>query len=134
MHNARKTNFFVFLITFFVATGSLCAQTASGQAPKKKKEKAPWKFTYDLKNKRNPFVPLVSDDGRFVNLEPPERKSDVMLEGIIYDPHGISCAVVNGAVVKVSDEIDGYQVLRIEKEKVIFIKEGQVSEVILKKD
>ena len=100
----------------------------------KKKAKEPQRFVYKDKGKRNPFVPLVSDDGRFVNLEPPEKKSDLMLEGIIYDPHGISYALVNSAVVKVSDIVDGYQVLRIHRNKVVFIKDGNTKEVFIKKE
>jgi len=123
-----------FLVFSFGCTYRALAQNAASDASYKKEEKEPKKFIYNAKGKRNPFTPLVSDDGRFVNLESPERKSELVLEGIIYDPHGISCAMVSGSVVKVSDIIDTYQVLRIEKDKVVFIKDGKTSEVALKKE
>lgn len=91
-------------------------------------------FKYDAKSKRNPFIPLVTPDGRLIKLEPEENKKDLSLEGIIYDENGISYAIVNGEVVNVGDKIDDYQVLKIEKNKVIFIKEAQTTEIELKKE
>jgi len=46
----------------------------------------------------------------------------------------VSYAVANSKVVKVGDEVSGYQVLRIEKDKVVFIKDGQPTVVELKKE
>jgi len=90
---------------------------------------------YDAKDKRNPFIPLVTRDGRLLNLEPQQQgTSTLTVEGIIYDKNGISCAVVNGSVVKIGDPVGEYQVLKIEEKKVIFIKEGQPLEIELKKD
>jgi len=91
-------------------------------------------FTYDAKGRRDPFIPLVTPDGRIVKLEKEETASGILLEGIIYDKHGLSCAIVNGEVVKVSDKVGDYQVLKIEKNKVLFIKGGQITEVELKED
>lgn len=89
------------------------------------------RFTYDAKGKRDPFIPLVTPDGRLVKLEPEESASGLLLEGIIYDEYGLSCAIVNGQVVSVSDKVGDYQVLRVEKDKVIFIKDGKTTEVEL---
>ena len=91
-------------------------------------------FRYDSKGKRNPFIPLVTPDGRLVKLESDTEKksSDLSLEGIIFDKNGISFALVNGAVVRIGDTIDTYQVLKIEKNKVIFIRDGQLRELDLK--
>lgn len=84
---------------------------------------------------RDPFIPLVTPDGRLLNLGAgEENKSALLLEGIIYDKNGISYAVVNGGVVKIGDRVADYQVLKIEANKVIFIKEGQTQEIILKKE
>lgn len=91
-------------------------------------------FVYDAKGKRNPFIPLVTPDGRLLKLEKEETASGLLLEGIIYDEHGLSYAIVNGAVVRVSDKVGDYQVLKIEKNKVIFIKSGQTLEVELKEE
>jgi uncharacterized beta-barrel protein YwiB (DUF1934 family) len=59
---------------------------------------------------------------------------ELKVEGIIYDKYYISYAVVNGQVVKISDTVDGYQVLKIDENKVVFIKEGQIKEVEMEKE
>jgi hypothetical protein len=91
-------------------------------------------FIYDSKGKRDPFIPLVTTDGRLLKLEEEESKEDLLLEGIIYDKNGLSYAIVNGFVVKISDTVCNYQVLKIEKNKVSFIKGGQITEIELKKE
>lgn len=92
-------------------------------------------FTYDAKGKRDPFVPLVTPDGRLLKLDE-EAGGDLnlSLEGIIYDKNGISYAVVNGAVLKTGDKIGDYRVLRIEERKVAFIRDGQTQEIELTKE
>jgi hypothetical protein len=89
---------------------------------------------YDARGKRNPFTPLVTSDGRLLKLDKEEGTKTLSIEGIIYDEHGLSYAIVNAEVVKIGDEIAGYQVLKIEKNKVIFIKEGQPLEIEFKKE
>lgn len=92
-------------------------------------------FKYDFKNKRDPFIPLVTSDGRLLKLDAEEGShSDLLLEGIIYDKMGISYAIVNSLVVKIGDSVGDYQVLKIEENKVTFIKDGQSTEVELKKE
>ena len=93
------------------------------------------KFEYNAKGKRDPFVPLVTPDGRLLNLDREEEAAKgLLLEGIMYDKHGMSYAVVNSRVVKVGDEVTGYQVLKIERDKVTLIKDGQPTVVELKKE
>jgi len=91
-------------------------------------------FSYNAAGRRNPFVALVTSDGRYIQLEKKEASGDIKLEGIIYDNYGISYAIVNGLVVKIGDFIGDKQVLKIEKNRVFFVKEGQVSETRLKKE
>ncbi len=96
-------------------------------------------FLYDAKGKRDPFIPLLNSDGRFLNIEKEQqlddnKKSDLKLEGIIYDKFGISYAMVNGKVVRIGETIEDYQILKIEEKKVIFIKDGQISEIELKEE
>jgi len=91
-------------------------------------------FIYDSKDKRDPFIPLVTPDGRLLKLEPEEGAAELSLEGIIYDKNGLSYAVVNGEVVRIGEMVSGYQVLKIEDRKVVFIKEGQPQEIELKKE
>jgi hypothetical protein len=92
-------------------------------------------FKYDASSRRDPFMPLVTPDGRLINLDAEKgEKSSLSIEGVIYDKNGISYAVVNGNVVKIGDLVGDYQVLKIEADKVVFIKEGQTQEIILKKE
>jgi type II secretory pathway component PulC len=93
-------------------------------------------FVYDSKGKRNPFIPLVTADGRFQKLESEETRKDteLKLEGIIYDKYGISYAVVDGSVVRIGDSVGDYRVLKIEEKRVIFMREGQEVTVDLKKE
>jgi len=111
------------IITFFVFAGLGSGAFAQNE------------FVYDDHGKRDPFIPLVTADGRLVKLEDETAKTTALaVEGIMYDEHGISYALVNGEVGKIGDTIVGYQVLRIEKNKVVFIKEGATIEVEPKKE
>ncbi len=91
-------------------------------------------FVYASLDKRNPFIPLVTADGKLLKLDV-EDTSDkgLAIEGIIFDKAGISYAIMNGQVVKIGDFVKDAQVLRIEYDRVILIKDGQTSEVELKK-
>jgi hypothetical protein len=91
-------------------------------------------FADDIKDKRDPFVPLVTSDGRLLKLRENEGPKKLSLEGIIYDKQGVSYAIVNGQVVKIGDRLGDHQVLKIEKDKIIFVKEGEPLELELKKE
>jgi len=91
-------------------------------------------FVYDSKGKRNPFIPLVSSEGRLLKLDKRETSTgtgSLSLEGIIYDKSGRSFAIVNATVVGIGDSVGDYQVLKIYANKVIFIKDGEPLEVEL---
>jgi hypothetical protein len=92
-------------------------------------------YVYDSQGERNPFIPLVTAEGRLLQLEKPEAsKKALNLEGIIYDKYGITYAIVNGTVIRIGDYLAGFQVLKIEKNKVVLVKEGQVLEILLKEE
>jgi hypothetical protein len=97
---------------------------------------APGGFIYDAKGKRDPFIPLVTQDGRII--EPPKRKEKTegppQLEGIIYDPRGASYAVMEGEVFRVGDAAGDYQIIKIEAQKVVLQKAGREFTVELKKE
>lgn len=109
----------IFLLCFLSAFSPLCAQE---------------EFVYEDGNRRDPFIPLVTPDGRLLKLEPQEQTKGLLLEGIIYDKFGLSYALVNGEALKIGDQISDYTVLKIEKNRVIFIKEGELTEIELKKE
>ncbi len=93
-------------------------------------------FVYDAKGRRDPFTPLVTPDGRLLKLDVDTEAgpASLSIEGIIYDERGLSYGIVNGEVVKVGDAAGGYQVLKIEKNKIAFIKDGKITEVQLKEE
>jgi len=94
-------------------------------------------FVYDAKGKRNPFIPLVTPEGRLLKLDKQEAVSaapgGLAIEGIIYDKLGRSFAIVNATIVGIGDSVGDYQVLKIYENKVIFIKNGEPFEVELTK-
>jgi len=93
-------------------------------------------FVYDAQGKRNPFIPLLTPEGRFLKLDREEAAAngDLTIEGIIYDKKGRSFAIVAGSVVGVGDSVGDYQVLKVEETRVIFIKNGEPKEVEFKKE
>lgn len=90
-------------------------------------------FTYDAKGRRNPFIPLLTPQGRLLKLDKLEATSaeGLSVEGIIYDKFGRSFAIVNASVLGIGDIAGDYQVLKILENKVIFIKDGEPLEVDL---
>lgn len=92
------------------------------------------KIVYDDKGKRDPFIALVTPDGRLLNLEPADSEAKIILEGIIYDKDGRSYVIINGEVVSVGDYILGHAVFKIEENKVILLKENKPVEYILEKE
>lgn len=105
------------------------AKSATGE-PEKKAE-----FIYDTHEKRNPFLALVSAEGRILAPQASKKRNgEIYVEGIVYDPRGASYAVINGEVVKAGETAGDYQLIRIEPQKIILIKEGKESEIELKKE
>lgn len=92
------------------------------------------KFVYESKGKRNPFISLVTPDGRLLRLDKEEPTGDLSLEGIIFDKSGASYAIINEAVVSVGDIVGDAQIVKIEANSVIYIKDGKISVVELKKE
>ena len=93
-------------------------------------------FSYQSKGKRNPFIPLVSKEGRLIQLDKEEQagKADLLIDGIIYDKQGLSYALVNGRVVGVGDYVDEYRVLKVGNNKVTFLKDDQIREISINKE
>lgn len=93
-------------------------------------------WVYEAKGKRDPFIALVTPDGRII--EPPEPKERIegppQLEGFMYDAKGISYAVMDGEVFRAGDMVGDYQIIRIDSNKVIMQKANQVFELELRKE
>ena len=92
-------------------------------------------FIYQPKGKRNPFIPIVDKSGRLMKLEKEEEKaqSELSVDGIVYDKQGVSYALVNGRVVGTGDYAGEYRVLKIQNDKVSFLKDDQIKEVAINK-
>ncbi|MDD5120511.1 MAG: hypothetical protein PHR84_04300 [Candidatus Omnitrophica bacterium] len=93
-------------------------------------------FAYNPRGRRNPFIPLVTPEGRLLKLDKQEEAASgagLSIEGIIYDKYGRCFAIVNSMVVGIGDPVGDYRVLKILENKVIFIKNGELSEVELTK-
>ncbi len=110
--------FFIFFFLFFVFCSFVFSQG---------------EFVYDSKGKRNPFIPLLTPEGRLLKLDKQEATAaeGLVIEGIIYDKFGRSFAIVNSNVVGIGDIVADYQVLKIQENRVIFIKDGVTLEVEL---
>jgi hypothetical protein len=103
---------------------------------------------YDSEGRRNPFIPLVGEDGRLLRLSGsvPEASAassipdvsrpgmDLRVEGIAVDPNGGSFAVVNDEIVKQGDMVGECKVLVIAGDRVIFEKNGDRIEIIVHKE
>ncbi|MBL7081193.1 MAG: hypothetical protein ISS44_01305 [Candidatus Omnitrophica bacterium] len=92
------------------------------------------KISYDDKGRRDPFIALVTPDGRLLNLEPLGSETKIVLEGIFYDQDGYSYAIINDEVVSVGDYIQGFAVFKIKEDKVILLKDNKPIECVLEEE
>lgn len=74
-------------------------------------------FVYKKKD-RDPFWPLVTEDGKLVEGFDLMTLENVYLEGIVWDPEGDSVVMVNGMVLRKGDRIGAFEILKIEKSRV----------------
>jgi len=94
----------------------------------------PESFVYDDKGRRDPLMKLVTAEGTIVSYDMDLLVADLTLEGIIFDPHGNSLAIINGKIVKADDKIGLFVVLKIEQSRII-VSKGQEKFVLeLKKE
>lgn len=82
-------------------------------------------FTYNDHGRRDPFWPLISPSGAILIYDANVTFSDMILEGIIYDPQGEKLAIINTKVVKAEDNVGGFFVVKIEPNYVVLSKDGQ---------
>ena len=92
---------------------------------------------YDPKDRRDPFVALVTPDGVLREPRVPKSKAgsriqgELALEGVVYDPRGGSVVVINGEVFQVGDVREGIEVLKIEPTRVVVLRNGAEQELRL---
>lgn len=84
-------------------------------------------------DKRDPFMSLVTEDGRLVQLSS-RGSGELEIDGIIYDENGLSCAMINKEIVRIGDWVGDFQVYKIENDKVILLKDGEETEIKVNKE
>ena len=90
-------------------------------------------FVYK-KNKRDPFLPLVTEDGKLLQAFGGVALEDVYLEGIIWDPEGGSIAMINGMILRQGETLGDFKILKIQKDQVVLQAEDGNHFLKLEKD
>ena len=83
---------------------------------------------YDVKNKRDPFVPLVASSGSRAlggGLVGVESIEEIQIESIVHDVNPKNSIVIaNGSVLKEGDEVGSVRVLKIDPGGALFSVNG----------
>ena len=107
-------NFLVWLSIFLLLTFN----SAFGQVEES--------FVYDDKGRRDPFRPLLDEDGRYLLEADVVYSSDELnLSGILWDPRGRSSCLINEQIVRVGESIYGFTVKNMTKDSVTISKNGR---------
>lgn len=81
---------------------------------------------YERAKKRNPFIPIVTNDGQLINIQEEGENAQLNLEGIIYDKDGQSMAIINGQILRKNDNIGDAKIVEIRKDSVVYSKDGEI--------
>ena len=81
---------------------------------------------YEKANRKNPFIPIVTNDGQLINIREGDEDSSLVLEGIIYDKDGQSMAMINGQILRKNDSVGDAKIVEIRKDSVVYIKDGEI--------
>lgn len=107
--------FVLLLISLIFLCSFVCAQEQGGDS-----------FIYDDKGKRDPFLPLVDEGGRYLlDSELPYSFGELKVTGILWDSEGKSSALINNKVVAIGESISGFMVKDISKDSVTVSKGGK---------
>ena len=92
-------------------------------------------FKYDSKNRRDPFIPLISESGGYASdAHEASAVEDIRLEGIVWDDVKGSIAIINGEIAKEGDSIGAMKILKINKYNVLFNVGGENVKIELNKE
>ena len=106
LYDRRKNRNLQGFIIAFVLAGVIAGDSAKAE-----------EFVYKKKD-RDPFWPLVTEDGKLVEGFDLMTLENVYLEGIVWDPEGDSVVMVNGMVLRKGDRIGAFEIQKIEKNRV----------------
>ena len=81
---------------------------------------------YADEGRRNPFVPLVTNDGILTHLSDESGDSVLYLQGIFYDEGGESMALINDEAVRKNDLIGNSKIVEIRRNSVVYTKNGEI--------
>ena len=90
-------------------------------------------FVYDDHGNRDPFWPLVSDNGSIISYETDFTITDLVLEGIMAGAEGQHVAIINGRIVKANDVLGSFVIIDVSPDVVILGKEDKKYEIRLKR-
>lgn len=82
-------------------------------------------FTYNSQDKRDPFLPLVDENGFYLADTTLLSPDELSLSGILWDPQGKSSALINNKMVTVGKAIYGFIIKDIAKDSVTLYKDGK---------
>ncbi len=83
---------------------------------------------YDRANKRDPFAPLVGPRASHI-AGGIVGKESFHLEGVVFDPKKGSYAIIDGAIYREGESIDGAKLVNILPDRVVILQES--SEVVV---
>ena len=89
---------------------------------------------YEKGNKKNPFIPIITNDGQLLNIEDEDKEVSFVLEGIIYDKDGNSMAIINGQILGKNDTILDIKIVEVRKDSVVYVKDGEIFILNAKKE
>ncbi|MFH1045463.1 MAG: hypothetical protein V1727_00680 [Candidatus Omnitrophota bacterium] len=83
-------------------------------------------FAYKDSGKRDPFIALVSEQGRYI-AESGEMYSsnELRVSGILWDPEGKSSALINDQMVAEGETFYGFLIKEIRQDHVTVSRDGQ---------
>ena len=100
------------LISLTLICGTLFAQT---EQP----------IRYDDKGRRDPFLPLIDENGRYLSHTESLSFDELKLSGILWDPQGASSCLINNQIVKLGESICGFMLEDISKDNITLSKDGK---------
>jgi type II secretory pathway component PulC len=90
---------------------------------------------YEKGLKKNPFIPIITNEGQLINIEDDEDKEvQFNLEGIIFDKEGQSIAIINGQILGKNETILDAKIVDVRKDSVVYVKDGEIFVLNLKKE
>ena len=70
---------------------------------------------YGAQDKRDPFVPLLTESSALLSVEGPavQTVDDIKIEGVVFDQAQGSLVIINGQVMREGEELNGIKIIRI---------------------